>query len=337
MSAVTAFVLLALSTACFAATAPSELERARFDGEIQRLAASVKTLETTLDREDLRGAIPSLGEALDRSQVASAPELRLYRLRDAFVGIETLTAYAANAGAVSDLASFDTLWTKRRAQFEPMPPVDTTRPQIIVALAESAANRASRLYFASRSYARASGPLDGLYYLAEAEANLRFRTFVELSQGFDHQQQTRPSKAALTIALEDLESLTLRLFDVDQASPTAIPVSVRLKETRELLDQGRLEGATLMLLESRLALSKRTGKPATPGEKPSVQTAADGQALHGTLRSLWVAMAREDTSGASPLVRKDVLPLHDALLLPAPERRRANASVKITLVRWPYT
>jgi hypothetical protein len=87
-------------------------------------------------------------------------------------------------------------------------------------------------------------------------------------------------------------------------------VSARLKESRELLESGRLRGATLAILESRLGLSRRRGVP-----PPSTSSRANA---HGTLADLVLAIEAEEDAPKPSFVRSDVLPLYTSLMRSRP-------------------
>ena len=318
-----ALVFLLLLTASKAAPDGAALQR-----EIDRLDAALKAIPAADLPNEVQGAIEPNRQLLDRARKASSPEYRLYRLRDAFVGVETLAFVAREKASSESVDAFARLWSARRARFEAKP----ARPRGTLlqrALMESASTRAERLFRASLPYSKASAPWSGVYYLGEAEANLRFREFVQSIAAGDGEKS--PSLAALAAALDSVERDTLQFFAGDVTNQAVIPVSARLKEARELLDAHRLDGAALLLVEARLALTRRGGKASGGLENPPYVS-------HGTsIAALLESWADDEPSPMKEKIRSDVVPFYASLLLPAAAARKAPAAVTVTLVRWPYT
>jgi chorismate mutase len=93
-----------------------------------------------------------------------------------------------------------------------------------------------------------------------------------------------------------------------------IPVSARLKEARELLDRGSLDGAALAVLESRLGLSRRV--VASRSTPPLATTQRESEApAEGSVLALLRFLEAEPNApeGTAALVRSDVVPLYAAL------------------------
>jgi hypothetical protein len=304
-------------------------QAARVDKEIARLEAALKSVEAA--SADLPKDVHPLFEihraALDRARKASAPEYRLYRLRDPFVGIETLAFLLVERSSGTTVANFEKLWRGSGGRFEAKPP-DARGSLLERALIESSATRAGRLYRASLPYAKASAPWSGVYYLGEAEGNLRFRDFV-LSIASEDVEKT-PARERLAAMLEDLERDTLSFFGNDVTNQQVVPVSVRLKETHELLDAGQVEGATLMLVEARAALSRRGG--------PRGKNVASAKPHAESLAAVLEAWAGDEQAPMSDALRKEVVPFYGALFAAAPRQTRTRAAqITVTLIRWPYT
>jgi hypothetical protein len=321
---IAAFALLASIAAACGATQSDRVEL-----EIARLDETLKTVEAAAADlpKDVHPGFEVYRAALERAKNASSPEYRLYRLRDPFVGIETLAFLAKQKSSGTSVASFEQLWREHATRFEAKPP-DARGTLLERALIESSATRAERLYRASLPYAKASAPWSGVYYLGEAEGNLRFRDFL-LSIAKENAEKP-PTRARLASMLESLDRDTLSFFGADVTNQNVIAVSVRLKETHELLDAGRLAGATLLLVEARAALSRRAG----PRGTHPPQTAPRA----GSVASVLESWAGDEQAPMSDALRKEVVPFYGALFAPTPGDTRARAAqVKVTLIRWPYT
>lgn len=274
--------------------------------EMDRIGASLeKTDEAKLDK-DFAELVQPYRERLAKARSATSPLLRLYRLRDAFVGAETLAFLRDHRSSGNDLEGFRAFWRECRPRFDRKKVNAKRVPLLQAALRQAADNRAQKLFHASLPYGKVSSPLYGLYYLAEAEGNLRFRDFVE-SLSLGDADSTTPKSVELEGAYKALEAETLQFFAADPASGASIPVSARLKEARELIDQKTNEAATLALLETRLTLSRR--QASKNAEPPAVQ-----KQTVDTLLALWRDMAQEEEADVARYIRRDVIPLYNAFV-----------------------
>jgi hypothetical protein len=268
---------------------------ARVAQELDRLAALQAKLESGGVPDIVKEALKPNAEALERVRKATSPEVRLYRLRDAFVYIEAVSFVAEQRNAGENIDAFIALWKAR-----PVAPIATPAdaPLLHAALIESASNRSEKLYRASLPYGKASGPFSGVYYLGEAHGTAAFGRFVA-SLGVKDAEEP-PKAAVLDKAMAGLETDMLRVFEKDPAAPAMIGVSVRLKEARELFDRGSLAGATLLLLEARLSYGRNTAPEVGADVKAPADLPKDSMA------ELW-------RTSDNPLVVRDVLPLYVAL------------------------
>ena len=218
------------------------------DSELARLDALQTKLEAHQWPEMLKGEVAPGRKSLDAVRAVQDPGERLHKLRAAFTNIETLAYIAEHEKAAETMDALHSLWSRGGGQA--IPPVRAgARTLLHQGLIESSLNRAEKLYKASLPYGKASGPLSGLYYLADAEANARFAKFVaSLPAG---KAERPPDAKALRAALESQEAELQQRFEKDPAARATISTSAKLKEARELLEANRLAGATLLLLEAR--------------------------------------------------------------------------------------
>lgn len=315
-----ASLLLLLALSCKTADPNVALE-ARLQTELARLDAKLKAVETAKGMPEYFAGLPkAFREGLDKARAAKSPLLRLYRLRDPYTGVELLAYFVEQKDAGKDLASFDALWNAAKPRFAAKSAA-VGGPLLYRALAEGAENRAEKLFHASKPYAKSSGPMDGLYYLAEADANLRFREFIAALPERDDDEQ-EPNATRLAALQQAIEAETLTAFQSDPTGTKMIPVSARLKEAREQLDAKKLHGAALSLLEARNGLNKRLEKkPAAVAAQPSGET----------MPQFLAALAAEEP------IAVELQPLYQTLLQPMEAPATKPAAVKVTLVRWPYT
>jgi hypothetical protein len=268
------------------------------DAELARVEAAQKQLETGSVPDMVKESVAINRQMLDKAKAGTTPLVRLYRLRNAATGVDALLFTNAHLAASKSIADVEALWKERKPAFD-APRKPGHGPLLQRALVEAAENRAEKLFRASLPYGRVDGPMSGLYYLGEAEATAAYGRFVA-SIELDDAGETPPSAAALQSALDALETETLKVYEQDQKSPIAMSVSGRLKEARELLERGSLAGATLLLLESRLALSRASKEP--PGDAP-----VPADLPNDSMAELFRAIPGE------PLIRRDVLPLYAAM------------------------
>lgn len=326
-------VAVAMGVAAAAVGAEAEAAgRGPLETELARLSQALDNAVAAPLPEALAGQVEPQRQALTAARESASPALLLHRLSEAAVGVETLAFVAAHP-RIGDLAAFEALWREREPRFAaaaPRPPL----PPLAVALADAAENRAQKLYRASLPYARATQPLFGLYYLAQAEGELAYRDLVvRLAAELGGEAAPPPERARVEAALVALDAETLDAFAADPGGRGMVPVSARLKEARELLDGGRLEAAALTLLDARLALGRQTAAAradaapagdaahAAPGAvaQPAREAAADPLPPAGSLAAPFVALAEEtDDALARDVLRRQVLPLARTLAPPAP-------------------
>lgn len=294
--------------------------------ELTRLESSMNAIDAAKLPNDLAYIFKVSRDGLDRARASKSPLVRLYRLRQPYVAIETLIFFNDHRDDLSSFTSVQKTWNARKPAFEKQWPA--ARGNLVVrALQQAALNRGQKLFRASLPYGKADGPFGGLYYLAEAEGNLRFRDFV--ARLSDDESEAPPKSAAIANALRVLETDAIGLFEKDPASRTAIPSSAALKEARELYDRKFVEGATLLVLESQLELSKR--------HKTASKRAASTQ-RDDSMASLWKGIQQEEQSAeVRDFIRLDVMPLYSSLFTSGLAPAVATKTVKVRFVRWPYT
>jgi hypothetical protein len=325
-------LLLALS---FATCADEASLDARLTQEVERLQAVLDAIDPAALPKELADAPKTYGEALTRVRNTKSAEYKLFRLRDTFTGIEAIAFFAKHHKAGESAEGVAALSNERRADFDRKVklPADSV---LVRALGEGAANRAEVLFVAGPSYAKITAPWGGLYYLAEAEGNLRLRNFIASLPAYGA-AEPKPKRERLVELANQLEAEALKLFEHEPGGNQVVGASVKLKEARELLDDNRLDGAALALVETRLALSRRKAE-VDPGSVTEGPTAAALKPATGSVAKLLAGMAEEGAAPLPVLVPRDVVPFHASLLQSVTAKKTAApASVTVTLVRWPYT
>ncbi len=287
--------------------------------ELDRLEAKLRILAAAARPGPPPPQVARFRDGLERARSASAPSLRLLRLRDLDIDVETFAYGAVHREAGESEAAFERLWSEEGERFTP--PAALRGGGLRVALGAAAQNRAEKLYPASRAYARVTSPSAGLHYLGQAVAQLQFRDLVRgLAPPPALTAEGPPAATRLESALAATERDVLAAFDGDRMRPTMVPVSASLEEARELVVRGDGAAAALTLFEARIALAAAHGVPArapaaaVPGAAASASTAGAGVA-EGSLLALLQAIAFDPTV-TEPIrqaARDDALPLYDSL------------------------
>src|SRR5688572_16317042 len=107
-----ALIGLAVAMACHASTDSAPLDR-----EVARLDELLTSLEKADLPADVKGTIPAHRAALERAKRAADPHYKLYRLRDPFTGIETLSFLAREKASGESVAQFEKLWKASETRF----------------------------------------------------------------------------------------------------------------------------------------------------------------------------------------------------------------------------
>jgi hypothetical protein len=256
------FILIAIAITILSCSRPAKTLDARLTSELDRLDASLGALEKISLPDELKSVPKAHRQAVARARAATSTDLRLYRIRAAYIGVEMLAFLNEQKKAGESIEALRALWNQRKPDFDAKPAVRGSLLQR--ALAEAAGNRAEKLFTASLPYAISTDAFTGLYYFAEAEGNLRFRRFVESLPGDSSEKPANAS--AVREALEGLESKTLQTFERDRSGRSTIAVSARLKESREQLEQNFVDGAALTLVEARMLLDRRNADAGVPAQ-----------------------------------------------------------------------
>src|ERR1044071_2863036 len=330
--------LIALTTCHSRENAVADVS-ARLPAETDRLETALRALDRTKIPEDLAGLAKGYQDSFARIRGTKSPMLKLYRMRDTFIGIENLAFFAAYRKAGDDLPTLQNLVASRRPAYYAKRE-KASGPLLYRALIEQATNRGRVLYLASAPYGKISDPMwGGLYYLGDAEGNLKFRDFVaSLPQEIAREHEPRADHQRMIAAANDLEKETLAFFEKNPGAGGAISPSAKLKEARELLNANLDEGATLALVETKLALVRRKAE-ADPGfvhegAQPQAQTKEPDESIPALLQSY----VKESPAPVPVLVARAVVPFYATLLQPLAAKNVVTpAAVTVTLVRWPYT
>lgn len=281
------------------------------------------------------------------------------RLSDVRAGLATAAYLGGHTAASKDTGAFEAEWTRmgealRDHLGQPSPTaLEGVEPAAVRALGEAALPQVRIYYESSLDYGRNSMPGDGLYYLANAQAQ---REAVSLFRDLSTPSERRvPPLRALTAELDGLQADILKAYrppaSIDRHGEF-INASATLKEARELDAAGLRYGALLRYLEAAQRIAPlRPDPPALDAEALAKRLAeldqrlAAGELDH-SLGRLFLEMAQADVAAAKPgtpppsavLIAGDVLPRYFAALEPArPAAEKPQPQVTVTLVRWPYT
>lgn len=292
---------------------------------------------------------PVLVQRLDRADAALKAGRRyqaLYLMEAAYEGAAAF-AFGAASG-VSSPEAFLAKWT-RLGPPKPRSKRVARTPAAIDALAQVAEHRGPITYQASRPYAEDAGVDAGLYYLGESRAAMDFAAFVRSGSWPAAGPRPRFRSIAAELAAFDRE-MTTKYETMEPAQhPTYIRASAALKQARGLNEQSAFEGALFEYLWSRYLFAPLRGPAAAEAERGRVDasraTLAGGE--DHSIAEIFVQFAEEGLSGDAADLRRgasavieDVVPAYLAAIAPARSPTTtadANAAVRITLVRWPFT
>jgi hypothetical protein len=289
----------------------------------------------------------SLVQRLDRADAAlksGRSYQALYLLESPHEGASAF-AFAASSGVRSH-DDFVRTWTRVGVP-KPRSGKPGRAPAAVDAIAESAEDRGPSTYQASRPYAEDAGIDAGLYYLGESRAVMAYAAFIRSLSWSDAGR--RPAFRSIAPELSTLDrEMTARYETMDRSDhPTYIRASAALKQARSLDEHGALEGALFQYLLARYLFAPLRGVAADPsrGRIDATRATLPSGEDH-SIGELFIQFAEEGLSsenadlrrGASSVI-EDVVPAYFAALTPArsTSTSAANATVAITLVRWPFT
>jgi hypothetical protein len=357
------FVASALALAAAAAAPPAA---ARIRGEIDRLRQSLK--DRPIAGEDQGELVGAAGDALrDAAQAVDAGRLylALESLGQASDLVAGVRVAAEKAGTVaSGLPAFESLWEETSRSLAASGPgrgkSSWRRSRTAVrALSEVAAGRVQPLLEGARGFAVATQPADGLFYLGEARGESAFASFCA-SLEF-------PGKAA-PFALRSMLPDLLRLRQRTEAAfkpPRSIELHTRfialnssLKLALELDAAQSYAGSTYEYLEAVRHYGMLDAPPLDAAARAKVKedlaaarARLDASKRDESLAALFLERAASQVAhadGSAPsadewrsarVILDQMLPAYLAARLPAlaPGRTADERSIRMTLVRWPYT
>jgi hypothetical protein len=312
-----AAAVAALAATGGAAAAQTAALESGLHAELQRIEAKLDILAKQSRPGPPPDQVVQIRGGLDRVRRAATPGLRLYRIHDLFVGLETFAYYVVHKEDAASLETFEQLWKQEAPRLAPQPAAEGAGA-LLAAFAGQSQNHAEKLYAAAVPYARVTSPSAGVYYLGEALAELRFRDFVlSLVPAAPARSEPRADLGRVRAALDATETLMLAAFARDRMSPAMIPVSSALEEARQLLDRGDGEATALVIFETRLSLAMQEAPAAATRSSRAVAPPPPpaASAVDGSLGSLLVGMATDPS--VDPAVRSaasgDVLPLYRSI------------------------
>lgn len=256
-----------------------------------------------------------------------------------------------------EMASFEAEWTRLGGvlapSLGPLSPVafDGVGPAALRAMGEASLPQVGVFYHASVEYGRSTTPDSGLYYLGAAQGQ---RDFGSLLRSLATTTPATPGVRAVAGELEDLQDDLLAAYrppaSVDRHREFIIANST-LKEARELQAAGLRYGTLLRYLQAAVRVAPlRPGAAAPDATIPDRLQAlsarvADGGVDHSIGRLLieWAQAdlaehAADGQAQVAAAIAGDALPRYFAALEPErPRPVRPQATVAVTLVRWPYT
>lgn len=346
------------------AIAPASEAAARVQAEIVALERSLA--DEPLAGADAEGLTAACKGALDAS-TGALDAGRLYLSLESLRRAEGLIRGARFAAEKDDavasgLPAFESEWagTSRALATDNPPRSDRkwSRSRAAVrALAETAQGRIGPLLEGARGFAVATGPKDGLFYMGQAEGESRFAalcatlTFPEKRSRYplrsmlpELQRLQEKATAAFvpprSIELHDrfiaLNSTIKAGLELDASEAYAGSAYQYLEAVRHygMLQAAPLDEAAQARVEDDLAATRARLEASQRDESLALVFLERGAAQVAHLDG---SPATVDEWRSARVILDDVLPAYFAARLPAVPRGSSGRTVRMTLVRWPYT
>ena len=337
----------------------------RVEEEVGREIDRLRSLMEKFGPRSQMGRPPDLGARLDRVAVMLEDGFLAASLEQLVqVRRPVLTASyreALGSGDV-DTAALDAIWNEAGREIEertaPGIPVRSDLPALAQALVQAERVQARDYFKASRVQGEATGTEGGLYYLGVARAHADNARFVQ-ALPFPEPSVPAPALPGLDAFLDEVEEELLALYEPPASLGSHrdfIEASAKLKFARELRGQDFDLAALRQALESWRRIRSLEGNvDAVDGDELSalvddLRIDLESRDLdHGValvlLEFAEAALIAGDDSSASPplaelgaLTVNELIPAYLRCTQPAPANRPGAAtSVRVTVVRWPFT
>jgi glutathione S-transferase len=338
----------------------------RIRREIDRLQQSLK--DRPIVGEDQAAVADAAGDAL-RVSVQALDAHRLYLALENLGRASDLIAGARMASekaeaVASGLPAFESLWeetSRALATNGPDDGADSWRRSraAVRALSEVAAGRVQPLLEGAQGFAVATQPADGLFYLGEAGGQSAFAAFCA-SLEFPGKPAPFPLRSMLPEMMR-LQEKTQAAFKPPRSidlHPRFIALNSSLKLGLELDATQAYAGSTYEYLEAVRHYGMLDAPPLDAvGQAKVVKDLAaaharlDASKRDESLAGLFLERAGSQVAhadGSTPsadewrsarVILDQVLPAYFAARAPAsaPGRTASKRSIRMTLVRWPYT
>lgn len=356
--------LMTFAAACGGAAQTTEKTAAASSdplaAEIERAAAFLQSEAASqgIGARFQEGSLRELARAREALR-AGRRSLAMFRFAAVKANIATVAAMNRRADKGKDMAGFEAEWARMGDELRgdlgapSAAAFDGVRPAAVRAVAEAALPQVRGFFEASREFAHATSPNDGLFYLANAEAQ---REVVQYARSLAAPTSRRePPLRSIAPELDALEAEMLAAYRPPasiEKHPQYIAASSALKEARELDAAGLRYGALLRYLQAAVRFVPiRETSAALEGEALTRRLGEHAARLAAgdtdqSLGRLFLELARADVDDAAPGTRPtfaagiaaDVLPRYFAALEPArPAPPKPAPRATVTLVRWPYT
>jgi hypothetical protein len=355
------------------ASAPSiALSTADGTDPASRVRSEIGSLRRSLEEKPITGAgAEGLSSAVSGALDASSSALdagRLYVSLEALRRAEGLVHGARFASekeptAGTGLPAFETEWAETSGQLDAGRrggdnPRWTRSRAAIRALAETSEARIGPLLEGARGFAVATGPKDGLFYMGQARGEAKFAVLCA-SLTFEAKLDRYPLRSMLT-ELQRLQEKATAAFVPPRSielHDRFIALNSTLKAGFELDASQAYAGSAYQYLEAvrhyAMLDAAPLDEPAQARVKqdlPAARAKIDGSARDESIAQLFLERAAtqiDHPDGSAPtadewrsarVILDRVLPAYSAARLPvASAKGSSGKTVRMTLVRWPYT
>lgn len=343
-------VPLLFAMSVFAATMPAQDMAPRIKAEIQRVKDSLKPVKVPQLEPMLKNA-RELGEGAEQALSDGRVYLSLDKLLQASDLAAGLNLLSEKMDAVNtSMPVFEKEWsatsrTVAAVEAELAKAGAQNAPAAIRAMGETARAKAGPLLEGARGFATSTTPRDGLFYLGEAEAQVRFAQFCSTLRASAPKRGGRSMLPELDALQRKTNAAFKPPLSIDQHS-RFIALNSTLKLAEELDAAQLYAGSMYQYLEAvrhygmlTAAAPDEAAKAGLAERVSEIRRKFEASRRDDSIAVRFLERAPIDDWKSAGVILDQVLPAYQAALRPAATSRggKPAKTARLTVVRWPYT